>query len=287
MTQRLFLGLLLSLMIFATGCNPLSFLYQLHAANQEILNQNPSDPPPDLTVEPSVYVAPDPNNGMLVSGLPYNPGANPGQQMLFGKWAVDVIKQKVNNSNGRRMTMKGKTIIIEPGGNYMQGQPVMSGEYMEDYGTEYVSPEFFRNWYEEATPGHSLDEVENAFNNAFQNPQNANLSQLTCEHSGITEGDWEYHMLPYVDDDGNVQSPILYIDFIQKGDAALSSKCGYNFNNEGAFQIESSGWRSTPIGEDNLYDGPFNISYPYYMDSNFDTVILENAIWQITMTRVQ
>lgn len=289
MKRFLFIILLVAFATLAAGCNPLSFLYQLHASNVALLNQPDNDTPPDIPLEPTVTITPDPTTTSLTSGLPYNPGANPGLMSLFGKWKVEIIRQNINNNTplGRRMAMKGKTLVIEPGGDYMPGQPPMSGKYFEDYGTEYVDPDYFRYWFEEASSGsQNLGQAENAYGNAFQSFQNVNLSQLTCQHSGMTEGKWKFHMVPYTTDSGITNTEVR-IAFYQEGDADLSSRCGYNFNNEGAFQIESSGWRSNPIGENDLYNGPFSIFFPNYMDNDYNTIILENDAWEITITRIQ
>lgn len=287
MKQLILLSLALSLTLTTSGCSGMDFMNQIVALNDQILNQE--DPPEEdeEEEEPTVYIAPDANNGNITSDLPYNPGANPGMMSLFGKWTVDVIMQKVNNPNGRHMTMKGKTVVIEPGGNYLPGQPVMSGNYLEDYSTEYIEPSFYRHWFNEVAGSatQSLGDAEGSYGDQFQNFQAVDFSQITCDHDGITQGEWKFYNVPYTTPAGDIVGE-LKIDFVQSGKANLTSRCGYNYNNDGANKIESSGWRSSPIGENNMYDGPFSMYYPYYLDSNFDTIILENQIWQIAMTRV-
>lgn len=280
--------LLLTLPIIGTGCNPLAWLYDLYTESMAELAQNAAEvneeeppPPEDDPIPPTIYW--DADTLDAVSSLPYDSSFD-SYNSVFGKWRVQVVLQNINNNDYWTMIPKGKTIIIEPDADYVPGTPLplLFGEYFEDYSTEYVSPDFYERWFEERLGGaYSLDAVKN---NAGL-PAGLALQDVSCEHSGITEGRWNFSIVPVVMPDGNTMDAIG-INFNQTSDADLSSKCGYNFNGTQYLMPESSGWRSFPVGGQTWHT-TFEITFPYGDDfGDFDTMIFRNEKFIIGLERV-
>ncbi len=292
MQKFLIVPLLIALPLIGTGCSPLSWLHGLYAQAMAEIAQNAAenDEPPepqDDPVAPHVYWDADTLNA--VSPLPYNT-VDAQYNPLLGKWRVQVIQQRINNENYRIMIPKGKTIVIESNPDGIPEMPtgIISGNYFEDYSTEYVSPDFFENWFEElpnevnpSSAFDSLDDIKYVANI----PGFVGLQYLTCEHSGITQGNWDFRTVPSTLPDGTVIDA-LGINFNQVGNADLSSKCGYNFNGEQHLMPNSSGWRSFPIGAQ-TWETTFDIMFPYYDTGDYNTVILRNNIFLIGLERIQ
>lgn len=277
MRKFLITTLLLALPIIGTGCNPLAWLQGLYAQALEELAQNAADneePPEPEAPPPTPHIYWDADTLDAVSSMPYD-SSNDSYNAAFGKWRVQVIIQNINNNDNWTMIPKGKTLIIEPDADYVPGTPapLLFGEYFEDYSTEYVSPDFYERWFEERSGGaHSLDEIRSATGL----PSSLSLQTVSCEHSGITEGRWDFRIVDNT----------LAINFNQTSDADLSSKCGYNFNGTQYSMPESSGWRSFPVGGQTWYT-TFAITFPYADDfGDSDTMIFRNEQFIIGLERV-
>lgn len=277
MRKFLITTLLLALPIIGTGCNPLAWLHALYAQALEELAQNAADndelpPPEDDPIPPHIYWDADTINA--ISPMPYDSSFD-SYNAVFGKWRVQAILQNINNNEYWTMIPKGKTLIIEPDANYVPGTPLplLFGEYFEDYSTEYVSPDFYERWFEQRSNGaYSLDGIKNDVGL----PNSLALEALSCEHSGITEGRWDFRIVDNT----------LSINFNQTSDAELSSQCGYNFNGTQYSMPQSSGWRSFPIGGQ-TWQTTFEIIFPYADDfGNFDTILLRNEKFAIGLERV-
>ena len=278
--------LLLALPIIGTGCNPLAWLHGLYAQALEELAQNAADnnepPPPEpIPATPHIYWDADTINA--VSSIPYDSSFD-SYNSVFGKWRVQVVLQNINNNDYWTMIPKGKTLVIEPDADYVPGTPapLLYGEYFEDYSTEYVSPDFYERWFEERSGGaHSLDEIRSTTGL----PGSLALEAVSCEHSGITEGRWDFRIVPIVMPDGSSVDAIG-INFNQTSDADLSSQCGYNFNGTQYSMPQSTGWRSFPVGGQTWYT-TFEITFPYVDDlGDSDTMIFRNEQFIIGLERV-